>query len=60
MYQVMIDFLEQFIKAERVGNCIYSISQILPFLAASWHNLYTKILYLFTETVKLPSTNPEV
>ena len=57
----MIAILKQFIKAERVGNCIYSMSQILPFLAASWHKLYKKSSYIYLQNmVKLPSTYPKV
>ena len=42
-YMDMIDILRMFIKAERTGNWrlhLQALSEMLPYLAASWHNLY--------------------
>lgn len=42
-YMDMVDILRMFIKAERTGNWrlhLQALSEMLPYLAASWHNLY--------------------
>jgi hypothetical protein len=44
-YMNMIDLLRQFITAERSGHWLLhlkSLQQMLPYLAASGHNLYVK------------------
>ena len=47
----MVDILRKYIRAERTGNWslhLHAIQEMLPYLAASCHNLYTKsaIVYL--------------
>ena len=49
-YNEMIDILKQFIQAERIGDWslhLKSLSDMLPFLAAAGHNLYTKSVWLY-------------
>ncbi|CAC5414988.1 unnamed protein product [Mytilus coruscus] len=61
-YSEMVQVLRQFIKAERTGNWplhLQSIQAILPFLAASGHNLYTKTAYLMTMQ-SLDEDHPDV
>ena len=44
-YMGMEDFLRKYIRAERTGNLelhLQTIQNMLPYLAASGHNLYTK------------------
>ena len=44
-YMSMIDILRKFIRAERTGNRqlhLQAIQNMLPYMAASGHNLYTK------------------
>ncbi|CAC5420074.1 unnamed protein product [Mytilus coruscus] len=55
--------LRQFIKAKRTGNWplhLQSIQAMLPFLAASGHNLYTKTAYIYLMTMQsLDEDNPD-
>jgi hypothetical protein len=60
----MIDLLRRFIKAERLGNwalhlqCLYDM---LPFFAASGHNLYAKSVHVYLQKMlKLEEDLPEV
>jgi hypothetical protein len=44
----MINIMKMFIKAERTGDWqlyLYSLEKMLPFFAASGHNLYLKSVY---------------
>ena len=44
-YMDMLDVLRKFLKAERTGNWklhLQAMHEMLPYLAASGHNLYTK------------------
>ena len=44
----MIDILRKFIRAERAGNWdlyLQTLSEMLPFLAASGHNYAKSVLY---------------
>ena len=63
-YMKMLDILQQFIKAERTGNWqlhLKSTYEILPYFAASGHNLYNKSAYIYLQSMcKLEQTNPEV
>ena len=63
-YSEMIQILRQFIKAERTGNWplhLQSIQYMLPFLAASGHNLYTKTAYVYLMTMQaLEKDHPDV
>ncbi|VDI45484.1 Hypothetical predicted protein, partial [Mytilus galloprovincialis] len=60
----MVQVLRQFIKAERTGNWplhLQSIQEMLPFLAASGHNLYTKTAYVYLMTMQsLDEDHPDV
>ncbi|XP_071165969.1 uncharacterized protein [Mytilus edulis] len=63
-YSEMVQVLRQFIKAERTGNWplhLQSIQEMLPFLAASGHNLYTKTAYVYLMTMQsLDEDHPDV
>ena len=51
-YMNMIDLLRQFITAERSGHWLLhlkSLQQMLPYLAASGHNLYAKSAHAYLE-----------
>ena len=60
----MLDILRKFLKAERTGNWklhLQAIHDMLPYLAASGHNLYTKSVYLYLQDMtKLQQLHPEV
>ena len=60
----MIDILYKHIRAERTGNWdlhLQSISEILPYMAASGHNNYTKCLHLYLQEMSnLQNDHPEV
>ncbi len=48
----MVDILRKYIKAERTGNWnlhLQAIQEMLPYLAASGHNLYTKSSRLYVQ-----------
>ncbi|KAK3748686.1 hypothetical protein QZH41_018982, partial [Actinostola sp. cb2023] len=63
-YMEMVDILRTFIKAECTANWELHLqveSQMLPYFAASGHNLYTKYAYLYLQSMKsLKDKNPEV
>ena len=49
-YMEMINILRKFIRAERTGNWglhLQALFEMLPFLAASRHNNYTKSLWIY-------------
>ena len=49
-YMKMLDILRQFIKAERMGNWrlhLKATYEMLPYFAASRHNLYAKSAYIY-------------
>ena len=63
-YMDMIDLLRRFIKAERLGNwelhlqCLYDM---LPYLAASRHNLYVKSVHVYLQKMsRLEEDLPDV
>ena len=63
-YMEMVDLLCQFIKAESLGNwtlhlqCLYDM---VPYLAASGHNLYVKCVHLYLQKMLvLEEKHPEV
>ena len=62
-YIDMIDILRKFIRAERTGNWdlhLQALSEMLPVLAASWHNNYTKsVLYYLQQMSLLQVAYPE-
>ena len=63
-YIEMVDILKQFLQAERLGNWelhLKSLSEMLPYLAAGGHNLYTKSGRLYLQQMDgLRSENPTV
>ena len=49
-YMEMVQILRDFIRSARTGNWalyLHSLQEMLPFLASSGHNNYTKSLVLF-------------
>ncbi len=51
-YVNMVDILRKFIRAERTGNLalhLQAIQDMLPYLAASGHNLYTKCARVYLQ-----------
>ena len=63
-YMSMIDILRKFIRAERTGNWelhLQSIQAMLPYMAASGHNSYTKSGMLYLQQMSnLPTQHPDV
>ena len=63
-YIAMIDILKTFLKAERTGNWLLHLSAVhdmLPYLAAAGHNLYTKSARLYLQMMdKLQKTKPHI
>ena len=63
-YMDMLDTLRKFIKAERTGNWklhLQALHEMLPYMAASGHNLYTKSVYLYLQDMTtLQGSHPEV
>ena len=49
-YMDMVDILKRFVRAERIGNWhlhLRTPREMLPFLAAAGHSLYTKSIYIY-------------
>ena len=63
-YMEMVQILRDFIRSARTGNWalyLHSLQEMLPFLASSGHNNYTKSLVLFLAKMeKLSETHPEI
>ena len=63
-YMDMIDILRKFLRAERLGDWqlhLQAVSEMLPFMAAAGHNLYTKSLRLYIQRmIDLESSHPEI
>ena len=63
-YMDMVDILRRFARAERTGNWhlhLRTLREMLPFLAAAGHNLYTKSIYIYLLQMQdLPFSHPEV
>ncbi len=63
-YLDMIDILRNFIRAQRSGNWelhLQSLSDMLPYLAASGHNHYTKCVWIYLQQMsKLEDEHPTV
>ena len=63
-YMDMITILRNLITAERLGDWILyleTLKQMLPYLAASGHNLYTKSVLVFLNDMQdLPLKHPKV
>ena len=59
-YLDMVDILRMFIKAERTGNWrlhLRTLSEMLPYLAAAGHNLYTKSVRLYLQSMSSLETD---
>ena len=63
-YMAMVDLLRKFIKAERLGKWalhLQSMFDMLPYFAASGHNLYLKSVRLYLQKMsKLEVDHPDV
>lgn len=63
-YLEMISIFKTFLKAERTGNWelhLKCVRNMLPYFAASGHNLYTKSSYVYlTDMQSLANTHPDV
>ena len=63
-YMDIIDILQKFIKAEHTGYWklhLDSLSEMLPYFAASGHNLYTKSVHVYLQMMsELEREHPEV
>ena len=63
-YMKMLDILRRFIKAERIGNWrlhLKATYEMLPYFAASGHNLYAKSAYIYYQMMtKLEDTNSTI
>ena len=63
-YMDMVDILRLFIKAERTSNWklhLRALSEMLPYLAAAGHNLYTKSARLYLQSMgTLETDHPDV
>ena len=64
MYMEMMDITRNFIRSERTGDWqlhLHTMQEMLPFMAASGHNLYTKSLYIYLQKMsRLSETHPQV
>ena len=60
----MVEKLLKFIRAERLGLWDLNLqvaAEMLPYLAASGHNLYVKSVWLYIqEMTKLPNHHPKM
>ena len=60
----MVQILCRFIKAERTGNWnlhLSTVQEMLPYFAASGHNLYTKLAYVYLQNMAcLEDDHPDV
>lgn len=63
-YMDLVDILRRFLRAERTGNWnlhLSALSDMLPYLAASGHNHYTKSIYIYLQSMAdLSETNHDV
>ena len=63
-YIEMVELLRQFLTAERTGNWnlhLKSLQQMLPYLAASGRNLYTKSVHVYLQQMQdLPKSHPHI
>ena len=63
-FMKMMDILRMFLKGERMGILalrIQAMYDMMPYLAASGHNLYTKCMHVYLQQMhKLHETHPEV
>lgn len=63
-YMDMIHIMKIFIKAERTGNWqmhLYAVKEMLPFFAATGHNLYLKSAYTYLQQMQtLEGDHPDI
>ncbi len=63
-YMRMVQILCRFIKAERTGNWdlhLSAVQEMLPYFAASGHNLYNKSAYVYLQNmICLEDDHPDV
>ena len=63
-YMDMINIMKMFIKAERTGDWqlyLYNLEKMLPFFAASGHNLYLKSVYCHLQQMDtLENDHPDI
>ena len=63
-FKKMMDILRIFLKGERMGIWelhIQAMYEMMPYLAASGHNVYTKCIHVYLQQIhKLHETHPEV
>ena len=63
-YMDMISILQTFIRAERTGDWqqhLMAVRKMLPYFAASGHNLYLKSAYIYLQNMsQLPTDHPTV
>ena len=63
-FMKMMDIWRMFLKRERMGIWalhIQAMYEMVPYLAASGHNLYTKCIHVYLQQMhKLHETHPEV
>ena len=63
-FMKMMDILRMFLKGERMGIWalhIQAMYEMMPYVAASGHNLYTKCIHVYLQQMhKLHETHPEV
>ena len=63
-YLDMVDLLLKFIQAERMGNFLshlQSVTEMLPYFAATGHHLYAKSAYMYIQLMsKIETTHPNV
>lgn len=60
----MVDIVRSFLRSERTGDWslnLQTLLNMLPYMAASGHNLYTKSLHIYLQLMgELPNEHPEV
>jgi hypothetical protein len=59
-YMDMVDILRKFLRAECTGNWalhLEAISEMLPFMAVSGHNLYTKLARIYVQRMWITQTS---
>ena len=63
-YMDMVNIMREFIRSERIGDWslhLQILQDMLPYLAASGHHLYTKSLHVYLQQMtKLQDTHPNI
>ena len=63
-YMEMVNIMRTFVRSERTGGWslhLRTLLDMLPYLAASGHNLDTKSLYVYLkQMIRLENTHPDV